>query len=643
MLRYTLIAILVLTGLSASSQLSYINHYDYNGGEYFCDFDEDRNLYMLSKFSNGSVNNSPGIMMLTKFSKSGKVEWRKQYIIPREPTHYRIYYSNNKLYITGIDYLSAFVVIISKNGVPENDSRFFPPPGTTAIQLSSINVSASGALYFTLSHKNSTSTLYSSELITTDAKLNIQKSYSIETNNSSSELSMVGDTLQVVTAKLIYGYDTSAYHYGSNFAVNPHLLGFTKLRSGKSSSLLLAKMSSGFKIVKASAFGNIILQSNVYNETAFTSSFDDEGNLYMMCRAGNSPNYLQRIYVFNEDLNLIKSIEIKSDSLINSIRLFPFCSEHFKLNSQGYANQFRINEFDITLNATGNNISVQPFNPTYYTEDLTYSKIAFSPDVSSSTQTSGFGFHYLKDTTINADTLYRYPECTPIDFFSSDTVICKMDPFVLSAPELQPTSVCGESILKYKWNNNSIEKEISVLDYGLFKLTIDHAGCVYSDSIRVHSDSVDANFNMNHCFDEGTLTLYPEFSGKWDGTELNSIQIAKSGEYHFTGLDNRQCKTDLYYTVSEICPHMVYIPNSFTPDEDGYNEFFKPTGAALTTWTMSIYDRWGRQVWQGNENSLGWDGKTPTNESHTGLFIFRLDYHINNSAYITSGKIMLLR
>ncbi|MBK6522954.1 MAG: gliding motility-associated C-terminal domain-containing protein [Sphingobacteriaceae bacterium] len=40
--------------------------------------------------------------------------------------------------------------------------------------------------------------------------------------------------------------------------------------------------------------------------------------------------------------------------------------------------------------------------------------------------------------------------------------------------------------------------------------------------------------------------------------------------------------------------HLIYIPNSFTPNNDGLNDEFKVYGDGISIVKMTIYDRWGK-------------------------------------------------
>lgn len=52
-----------------------------------------------------------------------------------------------------------------------------------------------------------------------------------------------------------------------------------------------------------------------------------------------------------------------------------------------------------------------------------------------------------------------------------------------------------------------------------------------------------------------------------------------------------------------------YVPNAFTPNGDGVNDFFRGLGTYMTGYEMWIYDRWGLIVYHTDDYSKPWDGK----------------------------------
>ncbi|MFI1771378.1 PKD domain-containing protein [Thalassobellus citreus] len=71
--------------------------------------------------------------------------------------------------------------------------------------------------------------------------------------------------------------------------------------------------------------------------------------------------------------------------------------------------------------------------------------------------------------------------------------------------------------------------------------------------------------------------------------------------------------------------YTLIIPNAFTPNEDGFNDYFAPESIALSEMTFNIYDTWGSLIYSETGNDLiGWDGKIKGNEAENGNYHYTL-------------------
>ncbi|TXI88050.1 MAG: T9SS type B sorting domain-containing protein [Crocinitomicaceae bacterium] len=54
---------------------------------------------------------------------------------------------------------------------------------------------------------------------------------------------------------------------------------------------------------------------------------------------------------------------------------------------------------------------------------------------------------------------------------------------------------------------------------------------------------------------------------------------------------------------------VMYVPNTFTPNGDEFNQIFKPVFAEeVTAYNLKIFNRWGEMIFESNDTNLGWDG-----------------------------------
>ena len=75
---------------------------------------------------------------------------------------------------------------------------------------------------------------------------------------------------------------------------------------------------------------------------------------------------------------------------------------------------------------------------------------------------------------------------------------------------------------------------------------------------------------------------------------------------------NTRCKsTDSVFVNIYYLPcnkNYIYIPNAFTPNNDGINDIFKVRSENLIKGDLVIFDRWGNKVFESDDLNIGWDG-----------------------------------
>ncbi|MDQ6763816.1 MAG: gliding motility-associated C-terminal domain-containing protein, partial [Bacteroidota bacterium] len=96
---------------------------------------------------------------------------------------------------------------------------------------------------------------------------------------------------------------------------------------------------------------------------------------------------------------------------------------------------------------------------------------------------------------------------------------------------------------------------------------------------------------------------------------------------------------------SEKCETTVYIPNSFTPNNDGLNDYFKPIIAGVfEQYQLTIYNAYGQIVFSTNMIDKSWDGSFKGIQQKSGVFVYICKYKSKNEGVkLIKGSLMLIR
>lgn len=140
----------------------------------------------------------------------------------------------------------------------------------------------------------------------------------------------------------------------------------------------------------------------------------------------------------------------------------------------------------------------------------------------------------------------------------------------------------------------------------------------------------------------------PDYKWHWNTPTKDStsaIYVYHPGTYEVTATLNG-CSTTDSVRVLKKC--YLDIPNVFTPNGDGNNDYFLPRellSRGIYAFKMTIVNRWGGKVFETTSiNGRGWDGKFNGEPQPTGVYVYMIDVSFeNNEVEHYEGNITLLR
>jgi gliding motility-associated-like protein len=118
--------------------------------------------------------------------------------------------------------------------------------------------------------------------------------------------------------------------------------------------------------------------------------------------------------------------------------------------------------------------------------------------------------------------------------------------------------------------------------------------------------------------------------------------------YTVTGTDSLGCPSTRLITITvEVPCYVDTIPNVFTPTSPGpknENSVFYINTQNLTSWSLLVYDRWGKEMFQTTNPKNYWDGNTESGgAAPAGVYYYILNATCPASNFKKQGFIQLIR
>jgi gliding motility-associated-like protein len=254
------------------------------------------------------------------------------------------------------------------------------------------------------------------------------------------------------------------------------------------------------------------------------------------------------------------------------------------------------------------------------------------------------------------------------EFKATDTTLCDDYDLILND---KSTSLEG-SIVAWYWKFGNGDKSVlqnPIYNYpnpGTYDISLrvtTNLGCtdekINQNYLRVYpTPTADFTYNpMNASVYQPEIYFYDLSTGasiwNWnlgDATttsDVNPVHIyAEPGNYKVTLIveNNIGCKDTTWKYIDIKSDYAIWIPNSFSPNNDGKNDFFFGKGFGFTNYELSIYDRWGEKIFESNDPEIGWDGTCKGVESAIDVYVYVISIvDIFNEPHTYNGRVSLIR
>ncbi|RPD37963.1 gliding motility-associated C-terminal domain-containing protein [Chitinophaga barathri] len=90
--------------------------------------------------------------------------------------------------------------------------------------------------------------------------------------------------------------------------------------------------------------------------------------------------------------------------------------------------------------------------------------------------------------------------------------------------------------------------------------------------------------------------------------------------------------------------NLIFVPNAFTPNNDGTNDVLYVYGTTIATLEMRIYNQWGQQVFETKDKGRGWDGTMSGKKQPVGVYNYALRATLQDGTTVQKrGTITIIR
>lgn len=184
-------------------------------------------------------------------------------------------------------------------------------------------------------------------------------------------------------------------------------------------------------------------------------------------------------------------------------------------------------------------------------------------------------------------------------------------------------------------------------------LAADALGCISKDTIEIKNaypaPAVFLPADTAICATD-PFTIHPvqSFSAyRWStGASTESITVQIPGTYRLQVEDDHWCAgLDSIRIVAKDCGDRFFVPNAFTPNNDGVNDSFKPLiSGRVSDYEFSVYNLYGQMVFSSRRPGEGWNGKYRNRFQNAGTYIWISRYKTGNEAMrLDRGLVELVR
>ncbi len=217
------------------------------------------------------------------------------------------------------------------------------------------------------------------------------------------------------------------------------------------------------------------------------------------------------------------------------------------------------------------------------------------------------------------------------------------------------TSVSGGTPpYRFKWSNGSTRQNLDSVPAGYYSLTVtDNQDCGQDTNLVIESyPDIEAGYSYEaptcRDIDDAVVSLNASggtgsYTYQWsNGKNSRNINELASGDYSVTITDTNSCIEILDVRIPESYNECLNIPNSFTPNNDGYNDTWVLRNIeAYPNAMVHVFTSNSRTLFKSKGSYTPWDGTFRGKDVPSGTYYYVITLNKENGPY--SGSVTILR
>jgi len=308
----------------------------------------------------------------------------------------------------------------------------------------------------------------------------------------------------------------------------------------------------------------------------------------------------------------------------------------------------------VTLNPTGG-VTPATYSWNSTPAQTTQNLSGVGPGTYTVTVTQANGCNFTESYTVTGS-------ATPVSLHVVDTqnTICTTQNGIIAV-----TASGGTPLYTYSIDAGPFAspRRFTGLSTGAHTITVrDQNGCEHDTTITLknYSYNLDVTAETKNAWCDagglgGRVTVTADggalpYGYFWDnlphgkGPEMTNLP---KGNYKIVVTDKYGCATDVTTTVDEEFCCTVWVPNAFSPNNDGLNDKFQPViNRAIPSYEMSVFNRWGQRIYYTKKDTDGWKGTNSDGSPvDAGTYHYQIRYtcEMGDKQVVYTGDLTLIR